>query len=132
MLTDEDAYIFDAMMDTPVSIQFELLYHGFPNAKFIYTTRPYELWVDAFTRHCQRHYHTVDFAVIRTFPAVRHYHPSITDFEKVDCALYFRYPRRSFGARGASKACDRILCRQARRKVAESANGFRQRAGTAL
>ncbi len=92
MLSDEDAHIFDAMTDTPVSVQFELLYHRFPNAQFIYTMRPYDSWVGSFLAHCRRLYGTEDFGAIRGLAAKLSHLPYITDFEKVDCALYFRYP----------------------------------------
>jgi hypothetical protein len=91
MLAEEDAFIFDAMTDTPVCIQFEALYHRFPNAKFIYTTRPYDEWEASYRGHCMKLYGTTDFDVLRTIPALRRFHPYVTDVERIDCALFFRY-----------------------------------------
>ena len=92
MLSEDDAFIFEAMCDTPVCIRFETLYHMFPNAKFIYTLRSYETWLPSFEKHCLRGYGTTDFNVIRKIPSIRRDVPSISDFEAVDCALYFRFP----------------------------------------
>lgn len=91
MLGEEDAYIVDAMTDTPVCIMFETLFHRFENAKFVYTTRPYEAWAASFTNHCRKLYRSEDFRLIRRFPYQLAHHTYITDFEKVDCALYFRH-----------------------------------------
>ncbi len=91
MLGEEDAYIVDAMTDTPVCIMFESLCHRFENAKFVYTTRPYEAWVDSFSQHCRKLYRSEDFRFIRSFPYRLAHRTYITDFEKVDCALYFHY-----------------------------------------
>ncbi|MCS3863256.1 hypothetical protein GGP86_003052 [Salinibacter ruber] len=40
-------YALDAAVDTPVSVRFESLYHTFENAKFIYTTREIENWINS-------------------------------------------------------------------------------------
>ena len=91
MLREEDAYITDAMTDTPVCVIFEKLYHRFENAKFVYTTRPREAWLDSFARHCRSAYGTEDFRLIRALPYRLSHHTYIGDFEMVDCMLYFRY-----------------------------------------
>jgi len=91
MLIEDDAFIFDAMCDTPVCLRFETLYHMFPNAKFIYTRRSYGEWLPSFEKHCMRGYGTTDFEVIRRIPIERKALPSISDFESVDCSLYFRH-----------------------------------------
>jgi tetratricopeptide (TPR) repeat protein len=54
MLRLEDALLFDAMGDVPVCTMFEALYHLFPNARFVYTTRPLETWVASLDRHIER------------------------------------------------------------------------------
>jgi hypothetical protein len=46
-LTLEDAFLFDAIGDSPVCIMFETLYSLFPNSKFIYTTRPLQSWLES-------------------------------------------------------------------------------------
>ncbi len=92
MLTEEDAFVFDAMCDTPVAVRFETLYHLFPNARFIYTRRAFTDWLPSFEAHCRRGFGTTDFAAIRLLPLKRQAQPSISDFESVDCTLYFRHP----------------------------------------
>ena len=91
LLDADDAIIFDAMTDTPVCIQFELLYHRFENAKFIWTKLRHDRWLDAFKRHCLRAYGTSDFSVIREIPCRFQRRPDMLDVEKIDCTLYFRY-----------------------------------------
>jgi hypothetical protein len=92
MLTEDDAFVFDAMCDTPVAVRFETLYHLFPNARFIYTRRAFTDWLPSFEAHCRRGFGTTDFAAIRRLPLERQAQPSISDFESVDCTLYFRHP----------------------------------------
>ncbi|HTZ70115.1 MAG TPA: sulfotransferase, partial [Acetobacteraceae bacterium] len=65
MLTMADAALFDAMGDIPVSAQFETLYDAYPNARFIYTTRPMESWLPSFAGHYRRWHGSDDFGVLR-------------------------------------------------------------------
>ncbi len=51
MATLEDCYFCDALTDLTASFMFETLYHTFPDAKFIYTTRPLENWLPAIKKH---------------------------------------------------------------------------------
>ncbi|NPD47864.1 sulfotransferase family protein [Lentimicrobium sp. S6] len=53
LIADEDFLLSDAFTDITVSYQFEKLYHQFPNAKFIFTTRTKETW----GRSIRAHYH---------------------------------------------------------------------------
>ena len=91
LLDADDAVIFEAMTDTPVCIQFELLYDRFENAKFIWTKLRHDRWLDAFKRHCLRVFGTSNFSVIREIPRRFQHRPDILDLEKIDCTLYFRY-----------------------------------------
>lgn len=50
----EDAFVFDAMLDTPVCVFFESLLSLFPNARFVYTVRPFESWARSVEQHYRR------------------------------------------------------------------------------
>jgi hypothetical protein len=91
LLDADDAIIFEAMTDTPVCAQFELLYHRFENAKFIWTKLPYDRWVDSFNRHCLRTFGTNNFSVIREIPRRFQRRPYMVELEKLDWTLYFCY-----------------------------------------
>lgn len=91
LLDADDAFIFDAMTDATVCIQFELLYHRFENSKFIWTKLPWDRWLDAFNRHCMRTFGTSDFSAIREIPRRSQHRPYMVDVEKIDCTLYFCY-----------------------------------------
>ena len=100
LLLDEDAFIFDALLDAPIDMQFESLYHMFPNAKFIYTTRPLEPWVKSFTRFAQHVFGASDFPTTReraTNPSTLSYRP---DLARVMCSMYLNYesPEAAYGA----------------------------------
>jgi tetratricopeptide (TPR) repeat protein len=56
LISTDDFYLYDAFCDTPVSVQFERLYYLFPNAKFIYTTRPIAAWKRSIESHFKRFY----------------------------------------------------------------------------
>jgi hypothetical protein len=45
---DDDLFLFDAFADLPLCEHFEHYYYMLPNAKFIYTTRPYPSWKRSF------------------------------------------------------------------------------------
>ncbi len=53
-LSPRDIPLYDALTDTPVAYKFEELYEKFPDARFIYTTRPIDLWVPSFLKHLHR------------------------------------------------------------------------------
>jgi len=55
LIAQEDFFLFDAFTDIPVSHQFERLYHCFPNARFVYTTRSVESWEKSITLHYRTH-----------------------------------------------------------------------------
>ena len=54
LIADRDLVLFDGFSDIGISWQFERLYDRFPNARFIYTTRPLEGWVRSITSHYER------------------------------------------------------------------------------
>lgn len=51
LISQDDMLLFDAFSDISVSYQFELLYHTFPNAQFIYTTRTAKSWEKSILLH---------------------------------------------------------------------------------
>jgi hypothetical protein len=65
ILRVEDAFLFDALTDTPICMCFESLYHMFPNSKFIYTVRAIHSWEPSFTAHYQRHHGSWGFDDIK-------------------------------------------------------------------
>ncbi len=87
VLCEKDNLLFDAHSDITCSQYFESLYHTFPNAKFVYTTRPAADWVDSMKRHYHRQTgskswaESIDRARQNPGPAALIGH-----------ALYFRHP----------------------------------------
>jgi tetratricopeptide (TPR) repeat protein len=65
VIADEDLFLFDALIDSPIAVQFERLYAMFPNARFIYTHRPFQAWLPSFTQHFEQKHGSADFAVLR-------------------------------------------------------------------
>ncbi len=53
LISENDFVFFDGFTDISVSYQFEKLYHTFPNARFILTTRPMESWGRSIKAHYQ-------------------------------------------------------------------------------
>lgn len=51
LLSVEDCYLCDGITDINAAFMFETLFHMFPNAKFIYTTRPLKDWVKSISHH---------------------------------------------------------------------------------
>ena len=92
ILSEEDFYLFDAATDTPVSMRFEMLYHRFPNARFILSERPVDNWLDSFARHLQRRYGTSDFAALRRRATHRNHARYGADFAGIEAALYYNHP----------------------------------------
>lgn len=68
LLSDADIYMFGAASDICISQEFEKLYYLYPNARFIWTRRPFETWQASFQRHHAR------FNWARTFDEVRAYY----------------------------------------------------------
>lgn len=48
LFSDDDLFLFDAFADLPLCEHFEQYYYMLPNAKFVYTNRPYESWKRSF------------------------------------------------------------------------------------
>jgi tetratricopeptide (TPR) repeat protein len=65
LMSEDDLHIFDAFTDTPVCAGFEKYFYLFPNAKFIYTSRPVESWEESMLGQWQRHYGLADFNEVR-------------------------------------------------------------------
>lgn len=51
LIAFEDAYIYDALTDINATWMFESLYYVFPNARFVYTTRPLNSWKRSIVSH---------------------------------------------------------------------------------
>ena len=51
VLKVEDAFLFDALGDTPVCVVFETLYHLFPHSLFVLTVREPAAWEASFAAH---------------------------------------------------------------------------------
>ena len=60
-----DADGADALTDIPAAALFEEFFTRFPDARFIYTTRPLEGWAASFTAHIQRQHNLGDFCALR-------------------------------------------------------------------
>lgn len=87
VLDAEQALYFDACNDTPISHCFEALYHSFPQAKFIYTTRPLEGWLPSLRKHHRHHFGSSDWGELRTLTA-----RLPLPVAAVEAALYFNHP----------------------------------------
>jgi sulfotransferase family protein len=61
LISDDDLHLFDALTDTPVCKAFEKYYYMFPAAKFIYTMRPLDSWIDSMNRHWRRALNICEF-----------------------------------------------------------------------
>jgi hypothetical protein len=53
LFCDDDVFLFDAFADLPTCEHFEQYYFAFPNARFIYTTRPFESWKRSYLAQMQ-------------------------------------------------------------------------------
>ena len=91
LISDYDVPIFDAFTDTTVAVRYEKDYFAFPNAKFIYTTRPLESWLPSMTDYFTRQYGVSSFAEAKdamTRPDTFHYG---TGFRELHAHLYYRH-----------------------------------------
>jgi hypothetical protein len=91
LICDDDLYLFDAFTDTPVSVNFERYYGMFPDAKFIYTTRPPGPWIRSVIGHFQRLTGFRDFQEFKANIGRSDRLPFGTAFESVHQSLYFDY-----------------------------------------
>ncbi len=69
LIADADLLLFDAATDGPACASFEKYYHMFPNARFIYTTRPIAGWAESFAGLMRRVHSLADFDELRTVMA---------------------------------------------------------------
>lgn len=60
LMSERDLFLFDGFSDIGISWQFEKLYATFPNARFIYTTRPIDSWVRSMASHYRRRHGVVE------------------------------------------------------------------------
>jgi tetratricopeptide (TPR) repeat protein len=87
VLDVEQAALFDVCCDTPICHIFETLYHTYPNALFIYTTRPLDTWLHSLRKHHQLHFGTSHWDELRVMTAAgRPPSPAI------EASLYFNHP----------------------------------------
>ena len=54
LIRPADLPLFDGFSDTVISAGFEPLFHMFPNARFVLTTRPLDSWVTSVSAHYRR------------------------------------------------------------------------------
>ena len=88
VLSDEDFPLFDAAIDSPVAVQFERLHDLFPNARFIYTHRPFDSWIGSFTQHFEQKHGSADFAVLRAQMEAGQAFFCGAEFAQVTASLY--------------------------------------------
>lgn len=65
LISEGDLHLYDAFTDIPICTFFEKQFHTFPNAKFVYTTRPIESWCNSFEAHWQRVHGLAGFEQIK-------------------------------------------------------------------
>ncbi|WP_154446910.1 sulfotransferase [Halovulum marinum] len=61
LLGERDLLLFDALADTPITWQFRQLEESFPDARFIFTSRPLEDWRRSWRKHMIRDLGVADF-----------------------------------------------------------------------
>lgn len=100
VLREDDLFLFDAAVDTPISMRFETLYGMFPNARFVLTDRPFESWNRSLCAHFERWWGSTDFCTLREsiMRGSRSGHGE--DVARVHAALYFSHegPREAHAA----------------------------------
>ena len=65
LIEDRDLHLFDGFTDTPIAWRFEALYERYPQAAFIYTTRPLAQWTAGLLRHLHWYHDAPSFADFR-------------------------------------------------------------------
>jgi hypothetical protein len=91
VVSEADLDLVDAATDTPVCVSFEKLYHLYPFAKFIYTTRPFAHWQPSFCRYFDRRWGTSDFATIaKMLMRARSFHFG-AQWSAIHLSLYFNH-----------------------------------------
>jgi tetratricopeptide (TPR) repeat protein len=72
LITDIDTFLLGASTDTSVAYDFEKLYYLYPNARFIWTRRPFASWKQAFTAHYNRTMGNGEIEALRDLYGRRH------------------------------------------------------------
>ena len=85
LLSDVDYFMLGAATDCCVSAEMEKLYHQYPNARFVLTTRPLEAWLKSFGEHHDRHSWASDIEGLRAV------------FDRADCPHKFEHAALEFG-----------------------------------
>ena len=65
LIDERDIRLFDGLTDVPVAWQFEALFERYPQAAFIYTTRPLDQWQAGLLRHLHWYHNAPTFAAFR-------------------------------------------------------------------
>lgn len=118
LMSEDDLHMFDAFTDTPVCAGFEKYFYLFPDARFIYTSRPVESWRESMLGQWLRHYGLADFDEVRAeFDRPDRFHHGVR-FRDINHSLftnhadlseaYQTYERRVRGF-FADKPPDRLL-----------------------
>lgn len=91
LIGEADLHLFDAFTDLPFCTSFEKQFQTFPNAKFIYTTRPIESWLGSFTAHWQKVHDLDGFDQIKhAFASKSEFHYGM-HFRDIHFQLFFRH-----------------------------------------
>ncbi|GEM_PF-1081596 len=85
LLSEVDYFMLGAATDCCVSAEMEKLYHQYPNARFVLTTRPLEPWLKSFGEHHDRHSWAGDIEGLRAV------------FDRADCPHKFEHAALEFG-----------------------------------
>lgn len=67
VLSENDIFLFGASSDISVAQDFEKLYYLYPNARFIWTQRPFESWRSSFENHHARYNWARSFKEIQSY-----------------------------------------------------------------
>lgn len=109
ILEDQDFHIFDAANDTPVCVRFESLFHLYPNARFILTTRDLGGWVDSLTKQRERFWGTAEMTQLAWQFTARGQTIRQPDTVAVDWALYYNHPNLETAYEDYMRRVDRFF-----------------------
>jgi tetratricopeptide (TPR) repeat protein len=91
LISDDDVDFFDAATDTPVCVNLEKYFYMYPNSKFIYTTRPIELWQASLATHLARTWGVSNFQTIKNLIVRRDTFNFGARFAETHMTLYFNH-----------------------------------------
>jgi tetratricopeptide (TPR) repeat protein len=103
VIGDDDIPLFDAFLDTPVSVRFEHFDERWPNSKFIWTERPYEAWLASMRRLWRNQLGLEEFADIKAALARADASDAGRRLRDINDILYFDHD----GFRAAFEAYER-------------------------